>query len=566
MLSDLEIAQKAKLRHIYEIAEQMELTPEDFDLYGSQHIGKIRLSVLEKVKNRPSGKYIDVSAITPTPLGEGKSTTLIGLGEAMKLIGKRAVITLRQPSQGPTFGIKGGAAGGGYAQVVPMETFNLHLTGDIHAVGAANNLLAAMIDNDLMRGNSLNIDPYSITWKRVVDINDRALRHIIIGLGGKTEGGVPRETGFDITVASEVMAILALTTSLKDMRDRFGRIVVGQKNDKTPVTAEEIGAAGAMAVLMRDAIRPNLMQTLENTPALVHAGPFANVAHGNSSILADLIGIKCGDFLFTESGFGADIGAEKFFNIKCRYSGLKPDACVLVVTVRALKAHSGKYKIVAGKALPAEMLEKNVADVEAGASNLRKQIENIKIHGVTPVIAINSFETDHAEEIEAIKRIAIEAGAIGAAVSRHWADGGKGAIELAEMTITATEEPSKFKFLYDLEQPISAKIETIATKIYGADGVTYTPQAAKQIKDYESNGFGNLPICMAKTHLSLSHDASLKGAPKGFMLPVREVRASVGAGFIYPICGDMRTMPALPEHPAAERIDIDENGEVVGLF
>jgi len=566
MLSDLEIAQKASLKPIREIAEQMDLSADDFDLYGSQYIGKLRLDVLEKVKNRPSGKYIDVSAITPTPLGEGKSTTLIGLGEAMKLIGRRAVITLRQPSQGPTFGIKGGAAGGGYAQVVPMEIFNLHLTGDIHAVTAANNLLAAMIDNELMRGNPLNIDPFSITWKRVVDVNDRALRHIVIGLGGKTEGGVPRETGFDITVASEVMAILALTTSLQDMRERFGRIVVGLKNDKTPVTAEEIGAAGAMTVLMREAIRPNIMQTLENTPALVHAGPFANVAHGNSSIIADLIGIKCADYLFTESGFGADIGAEKFFNIKCRYSGLKPDACVLVATVRALKAHSGKYRIVAGKPLPPEMLEKSVADVEAGASNLRKQIENIRLHGVTPVVAINAFATDHAEEIEAIKRIAVESGAIGAAVSRHWADGGRGAIELAEMTVAAAEEESEFEFLYDLDQPITAKIETIATKIYGADGVSYTAQAAKQIKDYESNGFGHLPICMAKTHLSLSHDAALKGAPTGFLLPIREVRASVGAGFIYPICGDMRTMPALPEHPAAERIDIDGNGNVVGLF
>lgn len=566
MLSDLEIAQKATLKPIREIAEQMELSADDFDLYGSQYIGKLRLETLEKVKSRPNGKYIDVSAITPTPLGEGKSTTLIGLGEAMKLIGKRATITLRQPSQGPTFGIKGGAAGGGYAQVVPMETFNLHLTGDIHAVTAANNLLAAMIDNDLMRGNPFNIDPYSITWKRVVDVNDRALRKIIIGLGGKSEGGVPRETGFDITVASEVMAILALTTSLKDMRERFGRIVVGLKNDKTPVTAEEIGAAGAMTVLMRDAIRPNIMQTLENTPALVHAGPFANVAHGNSSIIADLIGIKCADYLFTESGFGADIGAEKFFNIKCRYSGLKPDACVLVATVRALKAHSGKYKIVAGKPLPPELLEKNVADVEAGAANLRKQIENIKIHGVTPVVAINAFATDHDEEIEAIKRIAVESGAIGAAVSRHWADGGKGAVELAEMVVEAANTPNEFKFLYDLEQPITAKIEAIAKNIYGADGVSYTTQAAKQIQDYEANGFGNLPICMAKTHLSLSHDAALRGAPTGFMLPIREVRASVGAGFIYPICGDMRTMPALPAHPAAEKIDIDAQGNVVGLF
>jgi formate--tetrahydrofolate ligase len=566
MKSDLEIAQNAKLEPIQKIAEQLELTPDDMDIYGSPYIAKLRLDVLEKTKARPTAKYIDISAITPTPLGEGKSTTLIGLGEAMKHLGKRAVISLRQPSQGPTFGIKGGAAGGGYSQVVPMETFNLNLTGDIHAVTAANNLLAAMIDNKLMRRNPLDIDPFSITWKRVVDTNDRALRRIIIGLGGKSEGGNPRETGFDITVASEVMAILALTTSLQDMRKRFGRIVVGMTNDKKPVTAEMIGAAGAMTVLMRDAIRPTLMQTLENTPALVHAGPFANVAHGNSSILADLIGAKCSDYLLTESGFGADIGAEKFFNIKCRYSGLKPDACVIVATIRALKSHSGKYRVVAGKPLPKEMLEKSVADVEAGAENLRKQIENVKIHGVTPVVAINAFESDHPEEIEAVKRVAEEAGALGAAVSWHWAKGGNGAIELAEMVIAAANKPSEFNFLYELEQPIKKKIEAIAMKIYGADGVEFTPQASRQIRDYEANGFGNLPICMAKTHLSLSHDPTLKGAPSGFTLPVREVRASVGAGFIYPICGDMRTMPALPEHPAAENIDIDDQGNVVGLF
>ncbi len=566
MYSDLHIAQHAKLRPVTEIAAQLGLGPEDIDLYGSPYIGKVRLDVLEKFKDRPNGKYIDISAITPTPLGEGKSTTLIGLGEAMKHLGKKSVVTLRQPSQGPTFGIKGGAAGGGYAQVVPMETFNLNLTGDIHAVTAANNLLAAMIDNKLLRGNPLNINPHSITWKRVVDTNDRALRKIIVGLGGRMEGGIPRETGFDIAVASEVMAILALTTSLQDMRKRFGRIVVGMTHDKTPVTAEEIGAAGAMTVLMRDAIRPTIMQTLENTPALVHAGPFANVAHGNSSILADMIGIKTADYLMTESGFGADIGAEKFFNIKCRYSGLKPDACVIVATIRALKSHSGKYRIVAGKPLPPEMLENNVADVEAGASNLRKQIENVRLHGVTPVVAINAFETDHPEEIEAVKRIAIESGALGAAVSTHWADGGKGAIELAEMVIAAADEPNEFKFLYDLDQPIKAKIEIIAKKIYGAADVSYEPFADQQIATYEANGFGKLPICMAKTHLSLSHDPTLKGAPTGFTLPVREVRASVGAGFIYPVCGDMRTMPALPAHPAAERVDIDENGKIVGLF
>ena len=566
MNSDLYIAQHAKLRPVVEIAEQLGLGSDDIDLYGSPYIGKVRLDVLEKFKDRPNAKYIDISAITPTPLGEGKSTTLIGLGEAMKHLGERSVVTLRQPSQGPTFGIKGGAAGGGYAQVVPMETFNLNLTGDIHAVTAANNLLAAMIDNKLLRGNPLNINPHSITWKRVVDTNDRALRKIIVGLGGRMEGGIPRETGFDITVASEVMAILALTTSLQDMRKRFGRIVVGLTHDKKPVTAEEIGAAGAMTVLMRDAIRPTIMQTLENTPALVHAGPFANVAHGNSSILADLIAVKTADYVMTESGFGADIGAEKFFNIKCRYSGLKPDACVIVATIRALKSHSGKYKIVAGKPLPPEMLENNVADVEAGAANLRKQIENVKLHGVTPVVAINAFESDHPEEIEAVKRIAIESGALGAAVSTHWADGGKGAIELAEMVIAAADEPSEFKFLYELDQPITTKIETIAKNIYGAQDVYFEPFAAQQIASYEENGFGDLPICMAKTHLSLSHDPKLKGAPTGFTLPIREVRASVGAGFIYPICGDMRTMPALPEHPAAEHVDIDENGNIVGLF
>ena len=565
MLSDLQIAQKATPKHITEIAEQMGLTSDDIDIYGSPYVGKVRLDVQEKLKGRPNAKYIDISAITPTPLGEGKSTTLVGLGQAMKHIGKSSVITMRQPSQGPTFGIKGGAAGGGYSQVIPMETFNLHLTGDIHAVTAANNLLAAMIDNKLMRGNPLNIDPYSITWKRVMDVNDRALRNIVIGLGGKLDGGVPRETGFDIAVASEVMAILALTTSLQDMRKRMGEIVIGSTTSRKPVTAEEIGAAGAMTVLMKDAIRPTLMQTLENTPALIHAGPFANIAHGNSSILADLIGTKCADYLLTESGFGADIGAEKFFNIKCRYSGLIPDACVLVATVRALKAHSGKYKVIAGKPLPKEMLENNVADVEAGASNLRKQIENIKLHGVTPVVAINAFDSDHDEEIEAIKRIAIEAGAIGAAVSRHWQDGGRGAIELAEMVVEAAEAESEFKFLYDLESPIKDKIEAIATKIYGAKEVHYERKAAKQIRSYEKNGFGNLPICMAKTHLSISHDSKLKGAPSGFVFPVREVRASVGAGFIYPICGEMRTMPALPKFPGAEKVDIDEDGNIVGL-
>lgn len=566
MLSDLAIAQRATLKPITQIAETMGLSADDIDLYGSKHVAKINLNVIEKLRERPNAKYVVVTAITPTPLGEGKTTTLVGLGQAMNQIGKPSVIALRQPSQGPTFGIKGGAAGGGYAQVVPMDTFNLHLTGDLHAVTAANNLLAAMIDNKLLRGNPLDIDLDSITWKRVLDVNDRALREIIIGLGGQKEGGVTRQTGFDIAVASEVMAILALTTSLKDMRQRFGRIVIGMTRDKQPVTAEQIGAAGAMTALMRDAIRPNLLQTLENTPAIVHAGPFANIAHGNSSILADFIGIKCGDYLLTEAGFGADIGAEKFFNIKSRYSGLKPDAAVLVVTVRALKAHSGNYRVVAGKALPAAMLERNVADVEAGAANLIKQIQNVKLHGVTPVVAINTFESDHPDEIAAIQRIALEAGAIGAVVARHHAEGGKGAAALAEMVVSACDTLNEFRFLYELDQPLKAKIEAIATNIYGASAVSYEAQAEKQLRDYEANGFGHLPICMAKTHLSLSHDANLKGAPTGFTLPIREVRASVGAGFIYPIVGEMRTMPGLSEHPAAERVDVDDEGNVVGLF
>ncbi len=565
MRSDLEIARLAELKHCHEIAGQMGLEPEDLDLYGSPHVAKLRLEVLDKLRDRPDAKYIDVTAITPTPLGEGKSTTTVGLGQAMKHLGKRSVVALRQPSMGPTFGIKGGAAGGGHAQLVPMETFNLHLTGDIHAVAAANNLLAAMIDNRLLRGNPLDIDPDSITWRRVVDMNDRALRNIVLGMGGKWNGML-RETGFDIAVASEVMAILAVTTSLQDMRERFARIVIGLNSKREPVTAGQIGAAGAMTVLMKDAIRPNLLQTLENTPALVHAGPFANIAQGNSSVLADLIGIKCGDYLITESGFGADIGAEKFFNLKCRASGLRPDAAVLVVTVRALKLHSGRHRVVAGKALPPAMLERNVAEVELGAVNMIRQIENVKRHGVTPVVAINVFESDHPEELAAIQRIAVEAGALGAAQARHHAQGGAGAVELAEMVVSAAQTPSTFRFLYDVNQPIRDKIETIATQIYGAAGVSYEPQAGRQIDNYEANGFGNLPICMAKTHLSLSHDPQLKGAPTGFELPVREVRASVGAGFIYPLCGDMRTMPGLSAHPAAEQVDIDENGEIIGLF
>ncbi len=563
--SDLEIAQSAQLLHINQIAEKLGLDPEtDLEHYG-RYVAKVHLNVLDKLKERPDGKYIDVTAITPTPLGEGKSTTTVGLGQAMQHIGKNAIITLRQPSQGPTFGIKGGAAGGGYSQVMPMETFNLHLTGDIHAISAAHNLIAAMIDAHLHHGNALNLDVHNIPWRRVVDLNDRALRNVIVGLGGRVDG-IPRESGFDITVASELMAILALTTSLQDLRQRIGRMVVAYTRDKRPVTADELGAAGAATVLMRDAIMPNLMQTLENTPALVHAGPFANIAHGNSSVLADMLGLKMADYVITESGFGADIGAEKFFNIKCRAADLKPDAAVLVVTIRALKAHTGKYKIIPGKPLDPALLEENIADVEAGAENMIRHLENLRKFGVTPVVAINQFTADSPAEIEAIREIAAASGAYGVALSNHWAEGGAGAVELAEMVVSAADDPAEFRYLYDINASIKDKIETIAREIYRADGVEYTPKAEKQIKQFEADGFGDMPICMAKTHLSFSADPKLKGAPTGFTIPITEVRASAGAGFIYPLCGEMRTMPGLGKSPAALNVDIDEDGRIVGLF
>ncbi len=565
MPSDLEIAQNATLLHINRIAEQLGLDPEtDIEHYG-KHIAKIDLNVLKKLKDRPDGKYIDVTAITPTPLGEGKSTTLVGIGQGMKHIGKRAVITLRQPSQGPTFGIKGGAAGGGYSQVVPMEAFNLHLTGDIHAIGAAHNLIAAMIDAHIYHGNSLGIDIHNIAWRRVVDLNDRALRNAVIGLGGRADG-VPRESGFDITVASEIMAILALTTSLQDLRQRIGRIVVAYTRDKRPVTVEDLEVAGAATVLMRDAIKPNLLQTLDNTPAIVHAGPFANIAQGNSSVLADMIGLKTADYVITESGFGADIGAEKFFNIKCRASGLRPDAAVMVVTIRALKAHTGKYQIVPGKALDPALTSENVADVEAGAVNMIRHLENLKKFGVTPVIAINKFSADTPAEIDAVREIALAHGAYGVALADHWMHGGAGGAELAEMVVSAAETTSDFRYLYPDDMPLKQKIERIAVEIYGADGVSYEPQAERQLAQFEADGLGNLPICMAKTHLSFSADPKLKGAPTGFTIPIKEVRAAVGAGFIYPLCGDIRTMPGLGKTPAAMKIDIDEDGRIVGLF
>lgn len=561
--ADIEIAQAAHLVHINNIAEQLGLDPDtDLEHYG-KYMAKIDLGVLERLRDRPDAKYVDVTAITPTPLGEGKSTTLVGLGQAMKCIGKRAVITIRQPSQGPTFGIKGGAAGGGYSQVVPMDKFNLHLTGDIHAITAAHNLIAAMIDNHLFHGNALNLD--NIVWRRVLDLNDRALRNVIVGLGEKADG-IPRQTGFDITVASEIMAILALTTSLEDLRARIGRMVIAYDKDKKPVTVEDLKAAGAATVLLKEAIKPTLMQTLENTPAIVHCGPFANIAHGNSSVLGDLIAVKCADYVITESGFGADIGAEKFFDIKCRASGLRPNAAVLVVTVRALKAHTRKYKVVAGKPLDPGLTSENVADVEIGAANMVRHLENMRKFGVNPVVAINTFATDTEAEVDAIKEIALASGATGVSVASHWANGGAGAAELAELVVDACNQPNDFKFLYPVEWPIKKKIETIAAEIYRADGVDYTPEADKQIETFEKNGFGQLPICMAKTHLSFTAEPSIKGAPTGFRLPIREVRASVGAGFIYPLCGEMRTMPGLPKNPAAENVDLGDDGNVVGLF
>ena len=560
--SDLEIARGAALKPLEDVASEMGLASHLLEPYGEQ-VMKIKLAAIGELASRPAAKYVVVSAITPTPLGEGKTTTTVGLGQGFRHIGKRATVAIRQPSMGPTFGIKGGAAGGGYSQVVPMEVLNLHLTGDMHAVTAAHNLLAAMIDNHLYQGNALGIDLHNITWRRVLDVNDRALRNIVIGLGGRGDG-VPRQTGFDITAASEVMATLALAGSLADLRERLGRVVAGYTGDGTPVTAGQLSAAGSMAVLLRDAVKPNLLQTLENTPVLVHAGPFGNIATGNSSVIADLIGIHTGDYLVTEAGFGADMGAERFFNIKCRASGLVPDAAVIVATVRALKAHSGKYKIVAGRPLPEDLLRENPDDVAAGAANLRKQIENIRLHGVSPVVAINSFPTDHPSEHQAITEIAAGQGAR-AAVCTHFADGGRGAIELAGAVAEAAAEPSGFRFLYPDSASLREKIATVATQVYGADGVEYSPQAAAQIGTYERAGFGRLPVCIAKTHLSISSDPTLKGAPTGWILPVREVRASVGAGFVYPICGDMRTMPGLGSSPAATRIDIDPDGLVMGL-
>ena len=559
----IEIARRATLHPVSDIAGQMGIGPELLEPYGP-HVAKVSLDAVELLADRPRARYIVVTAVTPTPLGEGKTTTTVGLGQALACIGRQATIAIRQASMGPTFGIKGGAAGGGYSQVLPFENLNLHLTGDLHAVTAANNLLAAMVDNHLYNRNALGIDPFSITWRRVLDVNDRSLRAIVSGLGTRQDG-IPRETGFDITAASEVMAVLALARSLRDLRERMGRIVVGYTTDGEPVSAEQLEAAGAMTVIMRDAIKPNLLQTLEHTPVLVHAGPFGNIAHGNSSVVADLIGIHAGEYLVTEAGFGADMGAERFFNIKCRTSGLVPDAAVVVTTVRAMKLHSGRHRVVAGRPLPSAMLEENPAEVQLGADNLLAHLAIVRRHGVTPVVAINAVEGDFASEHAAIREIAASVG-VRAAVCTHFENGGKGAVELAEAVVEAAAEPCEFHMLYEDGATLRQKIEAVATEIYGADGVDYQPAASAQLDTYERAGFGGLPVCIAKTHLSVSSDPKLLGAPRGWRLPVREARANVGAGFVYAVSGDMRTMPGLSHSPAAERIDIDENGNVVGLY
>jgi len=611
--SDIAIAQAARMKKITSLAREAGILPEELEPYGD-YKAKVRLSILDRLADRPNGKYIVVTATTPTPLGEGKTTTTLGLSQALGAHLKQRVFTcIRQPSQGPTFSIKGGAAGGGYSQIVPMEDFNLHLTGDIHAITAATNLLAAAIDarvlheskrsddeqlarllckkgefaisqrrrmerlgikaqrladlslEEMRRLFRLDIDPEHITWKRVVDVNDRLLRRIRIGLGDE-EKGQERETGYDIAVASEVMAVLALTTGLADLRERLGRMVVARSRSSEAVTAEDIGAAGAMTVLLKDAIMPNLMQTLEGSPAFVHAGPFANIAHGNSSIIADRIALKLSDYVITEAGFGADIGLEKFVDIKCRYSGLKPDAAVIVASIRALKMHGGGPTVVAGKPLDPVYSESNPELVEKGCSNLAKAIDIARQFGIPALVAINTFPGDTPEEIAVVKRAALAAGAHGAYVCNHYALGGAGIIELAEAVMDATGQKNNFRFLYPPEWPIKDKIHAIATSIYGADGVDYSPEVESAIDYYTRLGLGSLPICMAKTHLSLSHDPALKGVPTGWRLPVTEMKASVGAGFLYPLCGQMRTMPGLPTRPGFLDVDIDtESGKVIGL-
>jgi len=551
MPSSLEIAQEAELRSIGEIAEDAGLEPDEYDLYG-KYKAKVGLDVLERLKDVPDGKLICVTAITPTKAGEGKTTTSVSLTQGLGHIGKKVALCLREASLGPVFGIKGGAAGGGYAQVVPMEDLNLHFTGDIHAISAANNLLAAMVEAHLLHDNKLGIDPLTVSWRRCVDINDRALRQIVVGLGGRANGYV-RETGFDITAASEVMAILAVARDLVDLRQRLGAITIGYSWDGEPVTAEQIRAAGAMTVLLKDAIKPNLVQTLEAQPAFVHCGPFANIAHGNNSLVADLVALKLADYVVTESGFGSDMGMEKFLDIVCRVGNIQPSAICLVTTVRALKHHGGDP-------------DGGVEAVEAGAANLQRHLGIVSEFGLKAVVAINRFPDDTEEEAEAVRRLALEGGAHGAELNEAFERGGEGASSLAEALVDAVEQGSSYAPIYPLEAPIDEKIEAVSKRVYGADGVVYLPAAQEKIKTFTENGYDKLPICMAKTHLSLSHDPLLLNAPTGFTVTVRDIRAYTGAGWLVPLLGDMQTMPGLGKTPAAFDVDIDENGRTVGLF
>jgi formate--tetrahydrofolate ligase len=564
LLSDLEIARSIPLQPIGQVAEQLGVLDEEVGLYG-KYIAKIDApAILDRLHDRPNGKYIDVTGITPTPLGEGKSLTTVGLAMALNYVGKRTVGTIRQPSMGPLFGIKGGAAGGGYSQVLPMESFNLHLTGDTHAVALAHNLLAAAIDNHLMHGNELDIDSVTVSWPRVVDLNDRALRYVVVGLG--KGNGVPRETRFDIAVASEVMAILSLSRDLPELRKRLAAITVAYTRDKKPVTAGDLHVAGAMAVVLKDALQPNLLQTTEHTPMIVHTGPFGNIAHGNSSVLADLAGLKLADYVVTESGFGADMGFEKFMDIKCGAMGLMPDAAVIVCTVRALKMHSGRFKIAAGKPLDPRLKEEDLESVELGSVNLQKHIENVLRLGVPAVVAINRFGFDSPSELDLVRKLALQAGALDAEVSEVWEHGGAGGEALARAVIAAADCPSAPRQLYPSDASIKEKIRAICIEMYGAGDVVYLPEAERQIRQYTAHGWDKLSICMAKTQYSLSDDSSLKGRPSGFDVTIREVRAYTGAGFLTPISGEIMTMPGLPTNAAYKTIDLEENGEIVGLF
>ena len=556
MKTDIEIAQSAEMAPITDVAKSIGLTADDLELYG-KYKAKISAHVWDRVKNNPDAKLILVTAISPTPAGEGKTTTSVGLGDAMKLIGKKVMIALREPSLGPAFGVKGGAAGGGYAQVVPMEDINLHFTGDFHAITSANNLLSALIDNHIQQGNKLNIDPRQITFKRVMDMNERALRNIIVGLGGKTNG-VPRQEEFMITPASEIMATLCLSKDLMDLKRRCGEIIVGYNYEGQPVRAHQLNAQGAMAVLLKDAIKPNLVQTLEHTPAMVHGGPFANIAHGCNTVSATRYALKLADYVVTEAGFGADLGAEKFIDIKCRLAGLKPSAVVLVATIRSLKMHGG----VAKDALTQENLEA----LRKGAANMQRHLRNVtQVYGLPCVVAINRFPADTPAEIELIKQLAEEAGGK-AILAEHFAKGGEGAVELAKHVVELCEQPNNFSFVYDDADPLKVKIEKVATRVYGADGVDFSKEAERMLRKLQKEGFGNAPVCIAKTQYSFSDDPKLLGAPTGWKLTVREVRPSAGAGFVVAITGEIMTMPGLPEVPAAEKIDISEDGTIVGLF